>query len=118
MKLTVGKVFEIEDDFQNVFLAKSGIHVRPKYKELKLSSRTINEIHYEDLYIIEPKKYYYIEFNEDRESYVSMLQEEIFNECGLITMFSTANRLYLYNATMNIQYIQKGMEVGEAYGNG
>lgn len=115
MKIVVEKIFELEEDFQNIFISKSGIHVRPKYKELRLSSRTINEVYYEDLYIIEPKKYYYIEFTDDYKYDNTIIETEIFSECGIITLVSTDNRLYLYNATMNIQYIQKGMEIGEAY---
>lgn len=113
VKLTVKKVFGIKDDFQNVFLSKSGIHIRPKFEEMKLVSRTINEIHYDDLYIIEPGKYYYIEFNES--DYSSMLIYEVVRQCGLIINTSSLNRVYLYNATMNIQYIQKGMEIGEGF---
>ena len=118
MKLTVNKVYEVEDDFQTIFIARSNIHVRPKHKQLKLSSRTINEVHYEDLYILEPKKFYCIEFNEQRESYLSMAVHEILNECGLIYDYSVKNRVFVYNATMNIVYIQQGAELGEAYSYG
>lgn len=121
MKLTVDKVMEIEDDFQEIFLAKSGIHVRPRFKELRTSQRSIGDTKYTDLYIIEPNKYYCISFkeslaayNKDDEVYHYLRTEKIFTECGLLTAWlPREEKLYIYNVSNNIIYIQEGMKVGE-----
>ena len=121
MKLTVDKVMEIEDDFQEIFLSKGGIHVRPRFKELKMSQRSIGDIKHIDLYIIEPNKYYCISFKESLSAYTEddgvyhyLRTEDIFSECGLLTAWlPKKEKLYIYNVSNNIIYIQKGMKVGE-----
>lgn len=111
--------FEVEDDFQHIFLSKSGIHISPHYVQLKLSERTINSTHYHDLFILEPKKYYFVQFSSDidLESQHGMLKYDVsFMECGLIVMFDyKKKRFYLYNATENIVYLQQGTKIGEVF---
>lgn len=111
--LTIESCFKIENDFQNVFLSRSGIHVTPKTKQLKLSSRSINSTRYEDLYIIEPQAYYKITFKEKIGSFFidKIVLEKVFWEAGLLAKI-IEDELYIYNTTQNIVYIQKGMKAG------
>ena len=121
MNITIKSIFEIEDDFQDIFLAKSGIHVKPKFRELKLITRSIGDTKYNDLYIIEPNKYYCIyfkenlsEYNKDDEVYHYLKTENIFSDCGLLRVWQPKEgKLYIYNVGSNIVYIQKGMKIGE-----
>ena len=121
MKITVDKIMEIEDDFQEIFLAKSGIHVRPRFKELRTSQRSIGDMKYTDLYIIEPNKYYCIYFKENLSEYTKddgiyhyLRTENVFADCGLLTIWQPKEgKLYIYNVSNNIIYIQKEMKVGE-----
>lgn len=121
MNITVKSIFEIEDDFQDIFLAKSGIHVKPKFRELKLATRSIGDTKYNDLYIIEPDKYYCIYFKEnlseytkDDEVYHYLRTEDIFSDCGLLRVWQPKEgKLYIYNVSKNIVYIQEGMKIGE-----
>jgi len=121
MNITIKSIFEIEDDFQDIFLAKSGIHVKPKFRELKLITRSIGDTKYNDLYIIEPNKYYCIyfkenlsEYNKDDEVYYYLKTENIFSDCGLLRVWQPKEgKLYIYNVGSNIVYIQKGMKIGE-----
>ena len=64
MKITVNDCYELEGDYQNQFL---GIEVfpKPKYKKLKKAERSVNNVHYDNVYILEPRHYYYVIFNED-----------------------------------------------------
>ena len=121
MNITIKSIFEIEDDFQEIFLAKSGIHVKPKFRELKLVTRSIGDTKYNDLYIIEPNKYYCIyfkenlsEYSKDDEVYHYLKTENIFSDCGLLRVWQPKEgKLYIYNVGNNIIYIQKGMKIGE-----
>lgn len=121
MKITVDKIMEIEDDFQEVFLSRGGIHVRPRFKELKMSQRSIGDIKHIDLYIIEPNKYYCIYFKENLSEHTKddgslhyLRTENIFGDCGLLTVWQAKEgKLYIYNVSNNIVYIQKGMKIGE-----
>ena len=120
MNITIDSIFELEDDFQDIFLSKSGIHVRPQFKELRLATRSIGDTKYNDLYIIQPDKYYRIDFKEDMSSYNEddtlhyLKSQDVFYDCGILTFWQPRNaRLYIYNASSNIAYIQKGMKIGE-----
>lgn len=111
MKITVKDCYELEGDYQNQFLGKE-VLPKPKYKKLNLSERSAHKVHYEDIYILEPLHYYYIEFNED--IYKNIKVHSSFSENGLLhEMDLDKKRLYLFNATQNIIYLQKGTVVGE-----
>lgn len=116
MSLTVKNVFELEDDYQNIFIAKSGIHVPPKVKQLKLAERTVNNVRYYDVYILEPQKYYRVNFNEevDEDSKGKVLQiDNIYGMMGLIVVFHTHdNCCYIFNTTRNVIYLQQGAHIG------
>ena len=120
MELTVKNCYKIKDDFENVFLSKSGIHVTPKYDRLKMASRSVSSTRYEDVYIVEPQSYYYLEFNEDLAAFVDtetvqvMHIDDVLYETGFVmSLNAQKNRLYIYNATQNIIYIEKGLKIGE-----
>ena len=121
MKIKLEDVDEIEDDFQQIFLAKSGIHVKPRLHRLKTATKSIAGIKYDDLYIIEPNKFYFLNFDEDLSPFIEedikmhyVKTEDIFVTSGLLTSFQmNENRLAIYNASKNIIYIQKGMNIME-----
>lgn len=118
MKLTVKDCYKIREDFENVFLSKSEIHVLPKYDRLKLASRSVSSTRYDDVYIIEPKSYYYIELNEyiDQKHGIISIDDSYYNAGLIISSISLGKRVYIYNATENIIYIEKGAKVGELIG--
>ena len=115
MKVSVNECYELEGDYQNQFL---GVEVFPKpnYKKIQLAERSVHKVHYKDIYILEPLHYYYINFNEDislEENQVIKIQE-IFYENGLIINIDyKKNRIYLFNASQNIIYLQKNTVIGE-----
>ena len=115
IKLTVDSVYKINEDFENVFVALSGINIKPKNTELKLSSRSVSSIRYDDVYIIEPKSYYYISFKEDTRDYFFSIFPTLY-EIGLLCQADLSNnRVFIYNATENILYIQDKAEIGRAF---
>lgn len=126
MKLTVKDCYKVRDDFENVFISKSEIHVLPKYDQLKLASRSVSSTRYDDVYIIEPKSYYYIELNEyidiesndyiDQKHGIISIDDSYYNAGLIISSISHGKRMYVYNATENIIYIEKGAKVGELIG--
>lgn len=118
MKLTVNECFELDSDYQNQFL---GVEVfpEPTYNRLKLSKRSVNQIHYEDIYILEPSHYYYITFNEkvnDNDLKNLRIKTPYFSNGLLITI--NENKIYLFNASQNIIYLQKGVEIGKVLSYG
>lgn len=122
IKLTVKNCYKLKEDFENVFISKSGINVTPNYDQLKLASRSISSTRYEDVYIIEPNCYYYLDFEEDISSFaikkhnkMSVLKtdNDLYRVGLLMALVSEENRLYIYNATQNIIYIEKGATIGE-----
>lgn len=115
IKLTVDSIYKINEDFENVFVALSGINIKPKYTELKLSSRSVSSIRYDDVYIIEPKTYYYISFKEDTREYFFSIFPTLY-EIGLLCQADLSNnRVCVYNTTENILYIQDKAEIGRAF---
>lgn len=122
INLTVKNCYKIRNDFENVFISKSGINVKPKYDRLKLASRSISSTRYEDVYIIEPESYYYLDFEEDVSQFAMKKNNKMgllntkndLYEIGLLMSFvAEKNRLYIYNTTKNIIYIEKGAIIGE-----
>ena len=120
MNLTVKNCYKIRDDFENVFISQNGINIVPKYDRMKLASRSVSSTRYDDVFIIEPNCYYYIEFKEDLAATVNNEKVQVLNvvddlyEIGLImSLVAGKNRIYLYNATQNIIYIEQGAKIGE-----
>ena len=64
MNLTVKDCYWLSNDFQNQFISRE-VKPEPEYIKLKLAERTIHKIHYKDVFILEPKQYYKIAFEED-----------------------------------------------------
>lgn len=114
MKITIDECYELEGDYQNQFL---GVEVfpRPKYQKLRLSKRTINSVHYTDVYILEPLHYYYATLNEEIDNSLKIEQAYALN--GLIIHLED-NRVFIFNASQNFVYIQKGTPVGEVNTHG
>ena len=116
LNITVKNVMEITDDFQNVLIAKSGIHIPPKVQQLKCAERTINNTRYFNLYIIEPLKYYRINFNEkvpDDLKGTVIMPNDILGKSGLIVSFDPIDECcFIFNTTKNIIYIEKDANLG------
>ncbi len=114
MKVTVKDCFVLSDDFQNQFLGKD-VLPEPTYEKLALSKRTAHQIRYENVFILEPHRFYYVTFNETMASeYYNIHVVKHFIKNGLIVRLeSTENKLYIYNASHNIVYLQQGTKIGE-----
>lgn len=113
MKIKVNECYELEGDYQNQFLGNE-VFPRPKYKKIKSAERTVNKVHYDDVYILEPLHYYYVTFEEDiSDEKLSFYFIEHLYLNGLIFSFdSSQNKMYLFNASQNIIYLQKGTCLG------
>lgn len=133
MRLTVGKIFVLENDYQEM-LVQNGAEVYGQYSQLKFAERTIGQVHHEDIYIIEPKRYYYIEFKEDVLKIINEKHHEIASNKKLFKYFVEHidvivdkllfigilyhvdlmhNRMYIYNCGENIIYIRNKTKVCE-----
>lgn len=118
IKLRVEDCYELEGDYQNQFLGNE-VFPKPKYKKLKPSKRTVNKVHYNDVYILEPNHYYYVNFNVNYKKefegvlyYIELSENCLLN--GLISVIGeNEDKLYLFNASQNVIYIQKGAPVAE-----
>ena len=116
MKITVNECYELDPDYQVQFLGNE-VFPSPRYIKSPLLERTINKIHYKDVYVIEPHHYYYITFNEDcivNPVFTFHLQEN-----GILFSFDKKQtKLYIFNGANNVIYIQKNMKIGEVIENG
>jgi len=112
IKLRVKDVYKLRDDYDNIFINNTANYTA-NYDKVQLSSRTVNKTHYDDVFVIEPNSYYYIELKSQLHILGGMIDEndfiKVLRESGLILQFDKKNcRLYLYNANQNVIYIQEG----------
>ena len=119
MKVSVNECYELDGDYQNQFLGDE-VFPQPKYKKVKLSERTVNKVHYNDVYILEPLHYYYVTFDvdilklkEDDEMHYMKTSEHFAINALLMHLDAQNNRMFLFNASQNIIYVQKGTVIGE-----
>lgn len=119
MKIIVDECYELNGDYQNQFLGKE-VFPKPKYTKLKPAERTVHSVHYEDVYILEPLHYYYVTLNDEVKGLNNFFKiQNPFLENGLIIEISIKeNKIYLFNASQNIIYLQKGSTIGEVVLNG
>lgn len=114
IKLRVKDVYKLSDDYDNIFINNTANYTA-NYDKVQLSSRTVNKTHYDDVFVIEPNSYYYIDFESQVNVFVSIMRIDeddfikVLRESGLILQFDKENRrLYLYNTNQNVIYIQEG----------
>lgn len=114
MRITVKDCYVLNDDFQNQFIGRE-IFPEPGYDKMRLSERTVNQVHYDNVYILEPGRFYYVTFNENMTSeYYNIHIGKHFIKNGLVVRLeSTENKLFLYNASQNIIYLQQGATIGK-----
>lgn len=119
MKILIDECYELEGDYQNQFLGNE-VFPRAKYKKLQLSERTINKVHYNDIYILEPSHYYYVTLDKKISVFSKFFNvENAFYENGLLlSLDEKNNRVYLFNGSQNFIYLQKGTKIGEVIMNG
>lgn len=119
-------VWKLSDDYQEIFLNNtSGIYT--VYEPVFLSSRTIHKQLHDDIFILEPHKFYKLEFilfNKDIEKCedvenAKLKLSERFISTGLIiaehNISMEKRALSVYNAGENLVMIQKGFILGEWY---
>ena len=110
-KITLNECYELDTDYQVQFLGNE-VFPKPRYIKINLSERTINQVHYDDVYVIEPGHYYYITFNEKivSDTFYTLIP---LSENGIIfNVASNEDRMYLFNGSKNIVYLQKNMTIG------
>ena len=121
MKILINECYELEGDYQNQFLGNE-VFPKPKYKKLKPAERTVNKVHYNDVYILEPAHYYYVTlvgkvaFSIFKHFFKP---EKAFLQNGLIlSLDSEEQRIYIFNGSQNFVYLQKNTKIGEVILNG
>lgn len=118
MKITIKNCYKLDTDLQIQFIGNE-VHPKPKYIQLNTTKRTINQVYYDDIYLLEPFHYYYINLNEEIEDYDIIKIHISFKENGLLTSIDKKNnRIFLFNSSENIVYLQKNAKIGEVFING
>lgn len=118
MKITIKNCYNLDTDLQTQFIGNE-VHPKPKYVQANLVKRTINQVYYEDIYLLEPFHYYYINLNENIEKYNIVKIHNSFQENGLLTNIDKKNsRIFIFNSSENIVYLQKNAKIGEVFING
>ena len=110
MKLTVNECFELDTDYQSQFLGKE-VFPEPNYKKLKVVERSVNKVHYENIYLLEPQHYYYVTFKENFEGLQVKLNTPLLQNGLVVSVLD--EKMYLFNASQNIIYLQKGVSIAE-----
>lgn len=119
MKLTVKDCYKLNNDFQNQFIS-SEVRPEPDYVKLRLSERTAHKVHYRDVYILEPKQFYKVYFEDlNEKSYQNkiVLIDDILLKNGLLYQYKK-DVLYIFNASDNQVFLRKGTILGEVIYNG
>lgn len=123
--IRVDNIYKLSDDYQEIFLNNAS-ESYVKYEPLLLSSRTINKDPHNDVFLLEPHKYYKIIFemyDKDGEKYYDenakiSLNKKIRGTGLIITKndIDVKNRtIYIYNAGENVIMIKKRFNIGEWY---
>lgn len=125
IKIEVDECYQLDDDYHNVLIS-SEVKPEPTYVKLKLSERTFNKIHYKDVYILEPHKYYKVTIGpsfskltrEEKLYFVSKIYsinfDSIFLRNGLLCQLEAdKDCIYIYNAGGNNVFLRKGTILGE-----
>lgn len=118
MNVIVDKIYKLSDDYQDIFINNSAkTHV--KYNPVMLSSRTIHKDHYDDIYILEPHKFYKIEyelknFTENEKDEIGLFFDKKLINSGLIKngVDKENNIVYFYNSGENSVMIQNKAVIG------
>lgn len=117
MKIILEKVYKLSEDYQEIFINNSSeTHVQ--YNEVRQSSRTIHQDHYENLYILEPHTLYKIEYklksNTQKNDNIQLIFDKKLIKAGLINggIDIENNVAYFYNCGENNIMIQDKAELG------
>ena len=111
IKLTIEDCYKLNTDYQNQFLGNE-VFPEPHYEKVLLSERTVNKIRYKNVYILEPNHYYYVTFQEDiYDKNFYIMNKAVFMN-GLMGQLGE-DKVFLYNASQNMVYLQKGTKIGE-----
>lgn len=117
MDIIVKKIFKLSDDYQDIFINNSAkTHV--KYNPVMLSSRTIHQDYYDDIYILEPHKFYKIQYElknfKQTKNKVSYFFDNKLMNAGLIRngMDTDNQMVYFYNSGENSIMIQDKAIIG------
>lgn len=111
MKVTVNECYELEGDYQNQFIGNE-VYPKPKYKKVRAAERTVNKVHYNDVFILQPLHYYCITINEDISDEKEFFINPFVIKNGLISS-NFEGKIFLFNASQNIIYLQKNAKIGE-----
>lgn len=121
MEVTIKDCYELDSDYQIQFLGKH-LFPEPKYNKLKLSEVTVNKIHYDDVYILEPQHYYYVDFNEevkkfdeDDSRYMMNVEKSFYKNGLILSLVPSENKMFIFNASQNIIYLRKNTNLGEVF---
>lgn len=117
MNIIVKEVYKLSDDYQDIFINNtSKTHV--KYNPVMLSSRTIHKDHYDDIYILEPHKYYKIKYElknfKETDNQIGFWFDKKIINAGLVKndMDKDNNIVYFYNSGENSIMIQNKAVIG------
>lgn len=119
MEITVKDCYMLDTDYQMQFLGKH-LFPEPQYTKLKLAEITVNKIHYDDIYILEPQVYYYVtlneslkEFDETDTRYIMNVEKSFYKNGLILSVVASENKIFIFNASQNIVYLRKGTNLGE-----
>lgn len=123
--MRIDSIHKLSDDYQEIFINNAS-KTYIKYEPLLLSSRTINKDPHDDIFLLEPHKFYKIIFK------MYTIDGKYFDDENHIITFNFNNKfmgtsliqpqdnfdikekaIYIYNAGENIIMIQKNLVIGE-----
>ena len=111
-KIILDKVFVLDLDYQSPLLQNGALtHVR--YTQVKLSERVINQTRFEDVYILEPHRYYYFTYKVDiEEDDIVTLSNKMILSGLRVQHDIQEKKVYVYNSSDNLIYVKDKFKIG------
>lgn len=111
MKMILGEVYVLDSDFQEPLL-QTGAQTHVKYTKLNFSERVINQTRFEDIYVLESGRYYFITFKNEIKGDKYLIEDKLFASGLIVQMDIKNNKMYLYNASDNLIYLKNECKLG------
>lgn len=110
MIITLDKIFQIDIDFENIYIIDKNTRNFNKRIPVNTSTRVFDGKKYDTLYIIEPRVVYLIPLSNKYQNNESYILKNLIGESGIILQL-LEKYILLYNASENLIFLNKGIEI-------
>lgn len=113
MKVFLDRVFKIDEEYQEILIDKDNFG-SIKYLQIFPQRQSINNLVYDDIYVIEPLGYYQIILKKNTpNSFKRFVPAKRLLMAGLTVSEIRDNAIYIYNITHNHIFLRDNAVLGE-----